>query len=121
GRRRPPRGTGAARAAGGADLVFAGGPFGWNVGPFVARRVGGPVVWRAGTMPHGIVDQLAIRWLAPLIRPDALVANAYALASKLAPAIAVPSYVVHNGVDVNRFYPRRARPRFRTELGLTPE
>jgi len=92
--------TEVARAVGGVDLVFGSRPFGWNVSTFVARRLGVPVVWRAGTMPHGVVDQLAMRWLAPLIRPDALVANAYVLASKLAPAIAVPSYVVHNGVDV---------------------
>lgn len=113
--------TDAARAARGVDLVFASRPFGWTVGTFVARRLGVPIVWRAGTMPFGLVDHLSLRWLARLIKPDALVANARALALKLAPAIAVPSYVVHNGVDVDRFYPRRARPRFRSELGLLPE
>lgn len=111
----------AGRAAAGIDLVFASRPFGWTVGSFVARRLQVPVVWRAGTMPNGLVDHLALRWLARMIKPDALVANAFALAAKLAPAIAVPSYVVYNGVDVDRFYPKRTRPRFRLELGLHPE
>jgi glycosyltransferase involved in cell wall biosynthesis len=77
-----------------------------------------PVVWRAGTMPSTLGHELALRTLARAFRPQALITNAVALNDRIAPAIGAPSFVIRNGVDVDRFQPARTRPRFRAEVGI---
>jgi glycosyltransferase involved in cell wall biosynthesis len=105
----------------GVDLVFASRPIGWAVGAFAARRLSVPVVWRAGTMPSTLAHELGLRTLARAFRPQALVTNAVALDERIGAAIGAPSFVVRNGVDVERFRPARTRPRFRTDLGIAAD
>jgi len=109
------------RRRGGVDLVFASRPIGWAIGSVAARRLSVPVVWRAGTMPSTLGHELALRTLARAFRPQALITNAVALSDRIAPAIGAPSFVVRNGVDVDRFHAPRTQPRFRAELGLAPD
>src|SRR5262245_3891721 len=110
-----------ARAAGGVDVVFASRPIGWAVGTVAARRLGVPIVWRAGTMLSSLAHQLAVRWLGRWFRPHALITNARALHKQIAHRIAAASsHVIRNGVDVERFSRERAHPRFRAELGIDP-
>jgi len=103
---------------GGVDLVFASRPIGWAVGAFAARRLSVPMVWRAGTMPSTLGHEIGLRTLARAFRPQALITNAVALDERIASAIGAPSFVVRNGVDVDRFRPAGTRPRFRAELGI---
>jgi glycosyltransferase involved in cell wall biosynthesis len=105
----------------GVDLVFASRPVGWAIGSVAARRLSAPVVWRAGTMPSTLGHELALRTLARVFRPQALITNAVALNDRIAPVIGAPSFVIRNGVDVERFLPARTRPRFRAELGIDPD
>lgn len=109
------------RRRGGVDLVFASRPIGWAIGSVAARRLSVPVVWRAGTMPSTLGHDLALRTLARAFRPQALITNAVALNDRIAPAIGAPSFVVRNGVDIDRFHAARTQPRFRAELGLAPD
>jgi glycosyltransferase involved in cell wall biosynthesis len=108
----------AADAIGGIDLVFASRPLGWAAGGMVARRLGIPIVWRCGSMPTSRAQTFALRWLGRLFPPQAMIANADALSDCMAGLVDVPSYVVRNGVDVDRFNPRRAQPMFRNLLGI---
>lgn len=106
------------RDRGGVDLVLASRPVGWAIGSAAARRLSVPVVWRAGTMPSTLLHDLALRTLARAFRPQALITNAVALNDRIAPVIGAPSFVVRNGVDLDRFLPARTRPRFRAALGI---
>jgi glycosyltransferase involved in cell wall biosynthesis len=108
----------AAHTLGGIDLVFASRPLGWAAGGMVARRLGVPIVWRCGSMPTSRAQAIALRWLGRLFPPDALIANANALESLMAGMVKVPSAVIRNGVDLDRFNPRRTAPVFRSALGL---
>jgi len=109
-----------ARSAGGVDLVFASRPVGWAVGAVVAHRLDAPIVWRGGAMPTSRLHTLALRTLARWFRPDALITNAMALHNRIAGLIGAPSYLLRNGVDVDRFSPQRAWPRLRAELDIAP-
>ncbi len=100
------------------DVVFASRTFGWVVGSAVARRLGVPVLWRAGSQPSRAAHTFALRYLAPLIAPDLLVANSELGCRTYAGLLHVPTAVLRNGVDTERFSPGRARQRLRHELGF---
>src|SRR5262249_29300507 len=108
----------AAHALGGIDLVFASRPLGWAAGGMVARRLRVPIVWRCGSMPTSRAQTIALRWLGRLFPPNAMIANATALGDIMASLVKVPSHLIRNGVDLERFNPRRSSPVFRSALGI---
>jgi glycosyltransferase involved in cell wall biosynthesis len=108
----------AARAVSDIDVVFASRPLGWAAGGMVARRLGIPIVWRNGSMPTSRAQTLALRWLGRLFPPSAIVANAAALRDLMQSLIDVPNFLIRNGVDLDRFSPRRTAPQFRAALGI---
>lgn len=100
------------------DLILASRTFGWLVGSIVARRIGIPVVWRAGSLPSSKSHWLALAHLASLITPSALLANSEVGRRIYARFVAAPSAVLPNGVDTLRFSPEHARSALRRQLGL---
>jgi glycosyltransferase involved in cell wall biosynthesis len=102
----------------GVDLVFASRTFGWTVGSVVARRLGVPVIWRAGSQPSGRAQLFALRRLAPLIAPDLVVTNSEIGRRCYAAALRVSTAVLPNAVDTRRFSLSRTTPRLRRLLGL---
>jgi glycosyltransferase involved in cell wall biosynthesis len=100
------------------DAVFACRAFGWTVGSAVARRLGVPVIWRAGSHPASQAHAFALRHLARRIAPDLLIANSESGRRAYAEALGVPTTILYNAVDTERFSPGRASPRVRLDLGL---
>ena len=101
-----------------ADLIFASRPFGWTVGGAAAGRVNRPVVWRAGGRTTTAHQRMWIRIANTLYRPTALVSNCQAVADSIHPLLSCESFLVPNGVDTDRFDPRRVIPWRRTEYGI---
>jgi glycosyltransferase involved in cell wall biosynthesis len=100
------------------DVIFASRTFGWIVASLVGRCLGIPVVWRAGSFPSSRLQSLLLRHVVPLVAPSALVANSEAGRRVYANHMRVPTAVLPNGVDTDRFSPAHAIPRIRRELGL---
>jgi len=100
------------------DMVFASRTFGWTVGWAVGRRLGIPVVWRAGSRPATHGEILSLRHVAPLYAPDLLVANCETGRQIYSRAVPAPTVVVRNGVDTLRFSPQRASARLRHTMNL---
>ena len=117
------------------DLIFASRPFSWVVGGRIGTRLALPVVWRAGTLFNHPVQP---PWLR--LSRAAVAAGEHRLhlargAAALARHIAAPMFVLHNGVDTQRFSPSvdrqaaraapraRRRPRrwWRSRTRLSPE
>ncbi len=90
----------------GIDVVFAAMAFSWIAATPVARRLGVPIVWRAG----GTECSGAQRWLlsawASWQKPDVLVCNGDAVERLYAPMIGAPSCMIRNGLDGQQFHPR---------------
>jgi glycosyltransferase involved in cell wall biosynthesis len=103
------------------DLVFASRAFGWVVASPAAHRLGVPLVWRGGSRPTSLGERLGLRALSRLWPPDALIANCEAVRTPLLPLVRPRvSYILPNGVDVDRFDPARVDGRFRRLPGLAP-
>lgn len=102
----------------GADLVFASRPFGWVAGGAGARMARVPCVWRAGSRTTTRQQRAWLRLGSSLYKPVALVSNCRAVADSIHPLVSCPSYLVPNGVELDRFDPDAATPRFRDALGL---
>jgi glycosyltransferase involved in cell wall biosynthesis len=106
------------------DLIFASRTFGWMVAWTIGRKLGIPVIWRAGSMLTGSLERIAARILSSFIRPDALVANSEAgraLYSTILPGVSTA--VLPNGVDTSRFTDETRRCgdlRQRLQLGDVP-
>ena len=87
------------------DIVFAAMAFSWIVATPVARKLGIPVVWRAGgTECAPAVRYLLSAW-ARRSPPDLLVCNGDAVRRMYGPLIGAPALTIRNGIDDEQFYP----------------
>jgi glycosyltransferase involved in cell wall biosynthesis len=101
------------------DLLFASRPFSWVAGGRVGTALGLPVVWRAGTLFNHSVQPPWLRLSARLWPPRAIVCTSRAVETAIARHVtAAPTFVLHNGVDTNRFSPAVDRVAARAALGL---
>jgi glycosyltransferase involved in cell wall biosynthesis len=94
----------------GADIIFGAMAFSWIAATPVARRLGIPIVWRAGGTEGGQLERIALRAWARLNPPDLLVCCGEGVRRMFAPLIPAPAIVVPNGVDTQRFHPNVAAP-----------
>jgi glycosyltransferase involved in cell wall biosynthesis len=92
------------------DIMFAAMAFSWIAATPIARRLGIPIVWRAGGTEGNTFERLALRLWAARNPPDLLVCCGEAVRQTFAPLIPAPAVVVPNGVDTERFHPRVAAP-----------
>lgn len=87
------------------DVIFAAMPFSWIAATDVARRLGTPIVWRAGgTECSPALRRLLAIW-ARFNRPDVLVCNGESVRRLYAPLIGAPSVMIRNGIDHRQFHP----------------
>jgi len=103
------------------DAIFASRPVGWVAASRVAHQLGVPLVWRGGSRPTQLGEPTALRLLGRLWPPDAFVCNCEAVQRALGPLVPAPSFIVPNGVDTERFDPRRVAPRFRVDPAFGPD
>jgi glycosyltransferase involved in cell wall biosynthesis len=92
------------------DIIFAAMAFSWIAATPIARRLGIPIVWRAGGTEGNAFERLALRLWSVRNPPDLLVCCGEAVRRAFAPLIPAPAVVVPNGVDTERFHPRVAAP-----------
>jgi glycosyltransferase involved in cell wall biosynthesis len=96
------------------EVIFAALPFSWIAATPVARRLGVPIVWRAGGTEITAAQRLLLSGCAVRWRPDLLLCNAEAVRRTYEPLVRAPTEVVQNGVDDAQFYPKSGDPaRFR--------
>jgi glycosyltransferase involved in cell wall biosynthesis len=100
------------------DIILANRSTGWIAASWAAYRLRIPMVWRGGGRLTHWTESLALNVLSRGFGPDVLICNCEAVRANLIPYIQCASYVVNNGVDPQRFDPRRIEPRIRRELGL---
>ena len=101
------------------DAIYASRAFGWAVAAVVGRRVGIKTIWRAGSRAVKPAHVALLSLLGKTCSPSGLVCNCGAVQTSIAPFLRCKSFIVHNGVDLARFDPQRARPRLRGEFGLS--
>lgn len=89
----------------GIDVVFAAMSFSWIAATHVARKLGVPIVWRAGGTECTPAQRHLLSLWARRQRPDVLVCNGDAVRRLYAPLIGAPSVMIRNGVDIRQFYP----------------
>ncbi|HMF40489.1 MAG TPA: glycosyltransferase family 4 protein [Polyangia bacterium] len=92
------------------DIIYAAMAFSWVAATPIARRLGIPIVWRAGGTEGNSLERLALRLWARRHRPDLLICCGEGVRRTFAPLIPAPAVVVPNGVDTERFHPRVAAP-----------
>lgn len=102
-------------------LVYAARPFAWVLGTWLGRRLGIPVVWRAGTQFEHWLQPAVLGAFARRRAPKAVVYTSEAVRRALAPRIPAPGFVLHNGVDMTRFSSAVSTADLRTELGIPPD
>jgi len=90
------------------DLIFAAMPFSWVAATPVARRLGIPIIWRAGGTEAGRLARVILSVWATWNPPDLLVCCGEAVHRMFSPLVRAPAVVVHNGVDTERFDPDAA-------------
>ena len=91
----------------GIDLVYASLPFAWASATETCRRLGVPIVWRAGG-PQIYARALGHFVFAPWARrnpPDLVVCSSGAVRATFAALVPAPLAVVLNGVDLDAFSP----------------
>jgi glycosyltransferase involved in cell wall biosynthesis len=93
-----------------ADIIYAAMAFSWVAATPVARRLGIPIVWRAGGTEGTLFERLALRVWAAFNPPDLLVCCGEGVRRMFAPLIPTPALVVPNGVDTERFNPKAGAP-----------
>jgi glycosyltransferase involved in cell wall biosynthesis len=91
-------------------VIFSALAFGWIAASPAARRLGVPVVWRAGgteltSTQHGLLRAATALW-----RPDLLICCSQAVRRRYEPIIGAPTEVVFNGVDGDWFAPDAGDP-----------
>jgi len=87
------------------DVIYAAMAIAWIAATPVARRLGIPIVWRAGGTECSPAER---RWLSiftRFYRPDHLVCNGEAVRSMYAPMVRAPATVIRNGIDARQFRP----------------
>lgn len=87
------------------DVVFAAMAFSWVVATPIARRLGIPVVWRAGGTECSPAQRYLLAAWARAYRPDRLVCNGEAVRRVYEPLIGTPGITIRNGIDETQFYP----------------
>src|SRR5690606_33817254 len=97
------------------DLVFAALPFSWVAATPVVRRLGLPIVWRAGGTESTPAERRILSTFCKVERPDLLVCNGDAVGQLYRPLVGAPTEMIRNGVDDDQFRPgagdgRRLRP-----------
>ncbi len=103
------------------QVIVANRSTGWIAASLVARRLGIPIVWRGGSRITSDGEATALRLFSRILPPTLLLANCEAVRNDLAPLVGVPSQILRNGVDVERFDPVRTAPRFRQQLGIADD
>lgn len=103
-----------------SQLIFASRPFAWTIAARLGRRLGLPMVWRIGTHFEHWTHPPLLRFLLSRRRPEAVVYTSAAILRAVQPVLPAPSFVIHNGVDTQRFSPARRLPAARAALGLAP-
>lgn len=93
------------------DLTFAAMPFSWVAATAASRRLGVPIVWRAGGTAVSATASVALRLWARLHPPDLLVCCGQAVRDVVGPLVPAPAVVVRSGVDLDMFRPGRGSPR----------
>ena len=102
------------------DIILANRSTGWIAASYVAHQLGLPLVWRGGGRITSRGEVALLKLLGLRFRPDLLVANCEAVREMLGAYLECQSVVVRNGVDHERFDPRRVEPDLRAELGIAP-
>ena len=92
------------------DIIFAAMAFSWIAATPIARRLGIPIVWRAGGTEGNRLERFALRLWAARHPPDLLICCGEGVRRTFAPLIPAPAVVVPNGVATERFHPRVAAP-----------
>lgn len=91
----------------GIDLVYASLPFAWASATETCRRLGVPIVWRAGG-PQLYAGALGHIVFAPWARrnpPDLVVCSSSVVRATFASLVQAPLAVALNGVDLDAFRP----------------
>lgn len=96
------------------DAIIASRAEGWVAASPAAKRLGIPILWRAGGRLTSKAQAFFLRVLVGLWPPDALVCNCEAVRHEFERFVRCPLYLLPNGVDTHRFDPRRVQPRFRS-------
>jgi glycosyltransferase involved in cell wall biosynthesis len=89
------------------DLVYASLPFAWASATETCRRLGVPIVWRAGG-PQLYAGALGHLVFAPWARrnpPDLVVCSSSVVRTTFASLVQAPLAVALNGVDLDEFRP----------------
>ena len=102
----------------GADLLYASRPFAWVLAGVVGERMGLPVVWRAGTHFEHWSQPALLSMFAKIRPPKAVVYTSSAIRSAIGEKVRAPAFVIHNGVDTDRFNAKRRVPSLRGELRI---
>lgn len=104
------------------DVILASRPFAWVIAGMVGRALGVPVVWRAGTQFEHWSQPPLLSLLSRLWPPRAAIYTSESIRRALADTVRAEPFVVHNGVDTERFSPARRAvvTPLRDELGLAP-
>ena len=102
----------------GADLLYASRPFAWVLAGVVGRRLGVPVVWRAGTHFEHWSHPMLLSLLAKARPPSAVVYTSAAIRNAIGAKLSAPAFVIHNGVDTERFSAARRVPSLRGDLRI---
>jgi glycosyltransferase involved in cell wall biosynthesis len=92
----------------GIDLIYASMPFAWAAATPVARRMGVPIVWRAGGPVYLAGRLLGSAVLAPwamLHPPDLLICSSEMVRGTFAGVVPAPRVAVLNGVDAAHLDP----------------
>jgi glycosyltransferase involved in cell wall biosynthesis len=94
----------------GIDIILAAMAYSWIAATPVARKLGVPIVWRAGgTECSGFERKLLSLWTRRH-RPDHLVCNGDAVREVYAPLVRSPASVIRNGLDHSQFTPELGDP-----------
>ncbi len=93
-----------------ANVMFAALPFGWIAATPAARKLGIPIVWRAGGTEMTTTQRVLLHAALRVWRPDFLVCCSQAVRCVYEPIINTPAEVVLNGVDSDWFTPEAGNP-----------
>ena len=87
------------------DAILAAMPFSWVAATPVARRLGVPIIWRAGGTEISTPEKMILAAWAAVSPPDLLVSCGQAVHDRFARLIDAPAVVINNGVDTEAFHP----------------